>query len=400
MEINFVDQSSSNVSDWNWTFEGGNPTTSTEQNPVVIYETPGTYNVSLFVSNDAGIDSLVQSSFILVNENLPVSDFDIVLVGQVVTFINQSENATDYYWDLNDGYKSTEANLSHDYSVPAFYDIKLIASNGCGSDTSIQTIIVSPNEVLPITDFSANTTLGCLPFTVEYTNLTTPNATEWFWNFPGGDPSISTEQNPIITYDEIGSHWVKLTSKNDSGSNSKFKGDLIEVVENVVPSAAFSLTLDLSDLTCTNNTSEEATYQWFFGDGISSTESSPQHTYAESGVYTIQLIANNLCGSDTLSETIMIDEITSTTLPDFLEAFHVFPNPNNGHFVVNLQGQAQSQITIGLTDILGQEVFIKSYSFIAGQLNQSFDFQKLSSGTYLLSIDSERGKIFRKVIIK
>ena len=132
---------------------------------------------------------------------------------------------------------------------------------------------------------------------------------------------------------------------------------------------------------------------------MTSTENSPQHTYATSGVYAIQLIASNLCGTDTLRATIIVDETTGTTLPDFLETLHIFPNPNDGHFLINIQGQAQSQITIGLTDVLGHEVFTKSYSFTSGQLNQSFDFQNLSSGTYLLSIDSERGKVFRKVVV-
>ena len=306
MEVTFNDRSSSNVSDWIWTFEGGDPMTSTEQHPVVTYTTSGTYEVKLQVSNEIGVDSLIQTSLIVVDDNSPVADFDIVILGQVVTFINQSENARDFYWDLDDGFNSTEMNLTHDYSIPAFYDVKLIASNGCGSDTSIQTIIVSPNEVLPISDFSANVMLGCLPFTVEYTNLTTSNATEWFWNFPGGSPSTSSEQNPVITYDEIGSHWVKLTSKNESGSDSKFRGDFIEVIENIVPKAAFDWTLDEFNLTCTNHTIEDATYQWSFGDGMTSTENSPQHTYATSGVYAIQLIASNLCGADTLRATIIV----------------------------------------------------------------------------------------------
>src|SRR6056297_426401 len=69
--VNFSDQSSNNPTSWEWSFEGGDPSTSTQQNPSVTYNTTGTYQVSLTVSNSAGSDSETKSNYITVEEYVP-----------------------------------------------------------------------------------------------------------------------------------------------------------------------------------------------------------------------------------------------------------------------------------------------------------------------------------------
>jgi PKD repeat protein len=70
----FTDLSTHNPTTWEWTFEGGNPASSTSQNPTVTYNTPGTFNVSLKVTNQFGDDILTKNDYITVNP-VGVSDF-------------------------------------------------------------------------------------------------------------------------------------------------------------------------------------------------------------------------------------------------------------------------------------------------------------------------------------
>ena len=65
--VNFSDQSSGNILSWNWIFEGGDPATSTEQNPTVIYSTEGTYDVTLTISNEINPNTLVKQDYIEVS---------------------------------------------------------------------------------------------------------------------------------------------------------------------------------------------------------------------------------------------------------------------------------------------------------------------------------------------
>ncbi|MBN2681958.1 MAG: T9SS type A sorting domain-containing protein [Bacteroidales bacterium] len=64
----FTDQSTNIPTSWSWTFNGGTPGTSTNQNPSVVYNTPGTYDVSLTVTNASGTNSITQTAYITVND--------------------------------------------------------------------------------------------------------------------------------------------------------------------------------------------------------------------------------------------------------------------------------------------------------------------------------------------
>ncbi len=69
--INFFDVSwKGEVTSRTWRFEGGSPATSTNPNPVVTYNAPGTYKVTLVVNNSAGTDSLVRDAYITVQETV------------------------------------------------------------------------------------------------------------------------------------------------------------------------------------------------------------------------------------------------------------------------------------------------------------------------------------------
>lgn len=66
--VNFTDQSTGNITTWNWSFPGGNPASSTLQNPgLVTYNTPGNYTVSLQISDGVGSDTRNLTSYIKVN---------------------------------------------------------------------------------------------------------------------------------------------------------------------------------------------------------------------------------------------------------------------------------------------------------------------------------------------
>ncbi len=67
--VNFTDESTNSPTSWAWTFAGGNPSTSTSQNPSVTYSSSGTYNVTLTASNGSGSNSLTKTGYIMVNSN-------------------------------------------------------------------------------------------------------------------------------------------------------------------------------------------------------------------------------------------------------------------------------------------------------------------------------------------
>src|SRR5690606_473213 len=88
--VSFTDASyNGNVTTWNWTFPGGTPATSTDQNPVVTYNTPGTYAVTLSAGNSAGARSVTHTAFIKV---VPVTN--LASATNATTYIESFESTS------------------------------------------------------------------------------------------------------------------------------------------------------------------------------------------------------------------------------------------------------------------------------------------------------------------
>ncbi len=89
--------------------------------------------------------------------------------------------------------------------------------------------IVNYGDLPLMADFSANPNFLQVGQSVNFTDLSTGSPISWEWTFEGGTPATSTEQNPVITYNEIGIYDVTLTVSNDTASDSKTKPGFIAV---------------------------------------------------------------------------------------------------------------------------------------------------------------------------
>ncbi|MBO9198947.1 MULTISPECIES: PKD domain-containing protein [Niastella] len=152
----------------------------------------------------------------------------------------------------------------------------------------------------PSPDFSANTTAGCAPLGVYFKDLTTGNPTSWNWDF--GNGTLSNVQNPGITFDQPGTYTVTLVVRNADGTNGITKTNYITVYPS--PTAAFSadhtigcipVNIQFTDKS-TSTSGGITSWQWDFGDGVTSTASNPAHTYTNTGFYNITLTVTNSQG--------------------------------------------------------------------------------------------------------
>jgi PKD repeat protein len=300
LEVQFTDFSSANTSSWQWTFAGGNPATSNEPSPTVLYEQAGVFDVQLIVSNAAGSDTLDLTNLIVVTD-VPDIAFSLLIDDLTVTFQNTTTNADSYFWDFGDGATSTEESPTHTYAQGGAYTATLTATNSCGDAVLPQSV---PLLLPPEADFSSSASSGCAPFTVQFTDASL-NATSWLWEFEGGTPASSTEQNPEVVYNTAGVYSVTLTVGNASGESTLTTSDLIQVFNPAM--AAFGLNLSGLELSTSNSSQFADTYFWDFGDGNTSTEFEPLHTYATDGVYIVTLTASNSdCGPVSVEQTIEV----------------------------------------------------------------------------------------------
>jgi PKD repeat protein len=152
--VQFSDLSSNQPTTWTWTFAGGNPGNSNQQNPTVTYDQPGTYDVSLTATNAFGNDVVTKQGY----------------------------------------------------------------------------IIVSPVVQMPMADFTADITTVNEGGVVHFQDLTSNTPNKWQWFFPGGTPSLSGDQNPVVTYTEPGCHNVTLDAYNTAGVDVITKTCYIDVL--------------------------------------------------------------------------------------------------------------------------------------------------------------------------
>lgn len=144
--VNFTDVSNGTYESRFWEFPGGNPATSTEANPRVVYSTPGEYDVRLIIKSDSDSDTIKNIAFVKVLFS-PTPAFTFRNNGNTVTFNNESVSATSYQWNFGDEQTSTQPNPVYTYANNGVYTVTLNASNAyCGRSLS-RTITVGLNAI-------------------------------------------------------------------------------------------------------------------------------------------------------------------------------------------------------------------------------------------------------------
>ncbi|GJM33752.1 MAG: hypothetical protein DHS20C18_27530 [Saprospiraceae bacterium] len=342
LEVQFTSQSTGVPTGYTWLFPGGSPAFSSMENPIVTYNNTGTYDATLIVTNAQGVDSLILTDFIEVND-LPSGAFSYTLNALQANFTNNSVNADSYQWLFGDSQESTQESPSHTYTMPGVYEVTLLATNACGTSTQVQTIQIG---MAPQAAFTAAPEGGCVPRAILFTNTSTGTFDSQTWSFPGGDPATSTAASVMVTYNTIGLYDVTLELSSPLGPTTLTQTEAIEILP--VPQPDFNFTVD--GLTVTfNNLSVDATFfSWNFGDDNTSNQTNPTYTYTQPGTYEVSLNAQNAYCGVSSSQTIFL---TTSTEELISGGWQVFPNPfenelkleyNYGHFncqLYTLQGQ-------------------------------------------------------------
>jgi PKD repeat protein len=392
LAVLFNNTSSSNATSFSWFFDGGAPGTSADQNPVSTWNTAGVYLVTLTASNAAG--SSTASALITVGI-APTAGFSTQAAGLSIVTNNLTQNADSYTWSFGDGNTSTAYNPVHTYAATGTYTVVLEATNSCGVSTFSQVVTIAGSA--PIAAFSSDITAGCAGMTVQFTDHSAGDPSGWEWTFEGGNPATSIEQNPMVTYALPGTYSVTLTASNLFGGNSTQLTNYIQV--SLPPTAGFSFTTNGGVVTFANSAQGATDYAWSFGDGSTSTEKDPVHTYTASGSYTVGLTVTNACGASTLQQTVVVVVVGIHETP-WLNQFRLFPNPNMGRFTVDMLGSPDSNVEFTLFNSLGQVVFTDVEDFRSGQLTKIFDLNQLPAAVYSLRIQANGTAAYVKVVVE
>ena len=310
--VTFTSTSTGPVANYAWNFGDGQ--FSIMQNPVHNYAAAGTYQVSLVVSTLNNCADMTTQT-VVVNPK-PVSAFTVqpVCEGVVSVFTNSSSvsngSIVAYAWSFGDGSFDVQQNTTHTYTTAGTYNAMLIVQTDSGCVDSITNpAIVNPNPVAAFTTGDVCQNQGTV-FNNTST-ITSGSISQWTWNF--GDGQTGNQQNPTHTYQNAGSFTVTLiTTSNNNCSDTTTQTDTVEplpVANFSAPDVCFGVPTIFTDGSYIASGSISA-WNWNFGDGLTSTQQNPSHTYQNPGSYNVMLSAtsNNNC-TDTVTKTVVVNPL-------------------------------------------------------------------------------------------
>lgn len=251
----------------------------------------------------------------------------------------------------------------------------------------------------PVAAFTASTSAGCAPLTVHFTDQSTGSPFSWNWDF--GNGQLSNQRNPSAYYSQPGVYTVKLIVKNAFGVDEETKINYITVSPS--PAASFVANLTTACAPVTIQFNDQSTippgagsitsWLWDFGDGTTSAQQNPTHTYTNTGFYTVSLLVTSSTGCQSFTSVGRYIRIVSGINTDF-----TFQQPGTCRppFLINFQDQSSGPGTL-------------SYLWNFGNGSPTSTAQNPASsyaapGTYTVQLDVQsdlgcRGSVTRNITI-
>lgn len=314
--INFTDLSILNAISWSWDFGDGSPN-GTAQNPTHIYNTAGVYTVTMTANIPNCNDTETKINLITVNAN-PTTTFsadvtDTCSAPFPVTFTSVSSPGVTYNWNFGDGNNSAVANPNHIYTTNGSFNVSLTVTNAssCTASESFNSLI---NITPPVANFSVDSTFGCVPKTINITDLSTSAniITSWEWDFDDGTSQIGPN-NPTHVYTDTGTYNISLIVTDSLGCTDTLDPGVDVILGesfNVSFSATPAIACRIDPISFTNLTDTLLTngiqWLWSFGDGGVDNSFETEYQYGDTGYFDVTLRAiHNGCVSDTTIDSIV-----------------------------------------------------------------------------------------------
>ena len=420
-QVRFSDLSANFPTRWEWTFEGGTPATSTEQNPIVVYTTPGKFKVTLKVFNSVGeSEPVVRTEFI-----------EVLNVGLCSDQTNFNGTATVLREPNGTGYVAGQ-NSKRSQAVSEFFQNDLGYSNLAGTalrfgvakavrgaaSEAVVTVTVwngrgfqnGPGAVLEQKDvplrvilddvannrptavtFDRNVPLSGLPFHIGIT----------FPYVAGDTVALTTTRNGESVF---ATAW----RQNRQGNWLRYADSLgLNVAHNITARVGMKASVQVATSSIFINPGETVTlnargasvFTWT-GTGLN-TALGPQVVAqpTQSTSYTVSGTGLDLCTTQAVVQ-VYVRAGTVTAIPEPAEtALTVSPNPSEGPTMVSLNSPQRGMLTLSVRSLTGADVIRQRYQKNAEVFQQPLDLRTAPAGLYVLELQVD-GVIFRRKLLK
>ncbi len=275
--------------------------------PSRVFGTPGTYTICLTVTDDQGNTDTECKDNVLQVFNLPSPEFsashtlDCVPASIVFTDASSSLDGDieEWLWGLGGSCGTititapTAPAATCTYDLPDFYTVSLTVKDDNGCTNTITKDDYLEMRAVPTPSLSTSSTFGCEPpYTVSFVNTSTiTTGIDFVWNFGNGG-TYTGESPPDITYNTQGTFDVTLIANDPMTgcADTLFLEDHITIGYPIDFAVSETEGCEGTSVSFTDNSPNVAdNVVWDFGDGFSSIDPNPSHTYNISGCHFVKL---------------------------------------------------------------------------------------------------------------
>ncbi len=305
--------------DWHF----GDGTTSDEFSPIHAYSDTGKYDISLYMIDSLGCDTLSTFPGYLKVVGLPKADFNLKIHNvscypALVEFTDNSlgDSIVTWNWDFGDkSQNSAVKNPLHTYNQSGNFNVslKVTTVDGCTDTDLVENLvkIKGPYAAINLKD----TTCKDVPFTMSMLDSTNIYYFEWVLS----NNEIINDYSFDLQFHEFGEHEVSLYLKSDSAGTC----DKIINKKTFVPTLISAYVVDDS-MGCAPhlvNFAENAvgaySYFWEFEEGGVSISQDPAYTFTRAGNYSVKLLVSNTSGcNDSSFKNILVNPLPTIILSD------------------------------------------------------------------------------------
>jgi len=438
-KIKFTDLSLYGVTSWLWDFGDGD--TSNQQHPLHYYSSNGVYTVKLISANAIGSDTVTKFNIVNINKPFdPIKPNDVENCGASSFTLTATGNGKIKWFDsLNSSFpfdtgftittpiyqSSTTIYVEAQEDGQNIFGGKTNNSGGGGyfNNTNIHYLVfdcLQATFLKSVKVYAASAGNRTITLRSSSGSVLASKTV----NIPSGESRVNLNfyipvqnnlqlegpANPNLYRNNAGTNYpytignsIKITkssaTQNPTGYYYFFYDWEIEgekCTSNRLPVNIFinydkpipSFTNIFNNLTVSfNNTTINGglNFLWDFGDGYTSTDKNPVHSYQNYGNYIVKLISSNSCGTDSTNSDINI--VQSIDYYDIANnRIIAYPNPAENIIYLNLNSEKSDKAKLKLTDVLGRVVEQNDLTINTGNNKFQFDIAHLSYGIYFINI--------------
>lgn len=425
--VTFTDLSSGGtITSRAWTFTGGTPSTSTATNPVVVYNTAGTYNVSLTVTTSTTNDTETKTGYITVTT--PGSGFTYDFEACSDFAVDAFTPCTTYDGDDQVSYGSEDVDFTNEG-----YNGSFIAFNATTTTPAAGAEWAAHGGSKYGACFNATTPANNDWFITPQISLQSNSSMSFWaktltdqWGLERFNVYVSTTTNSVGSFTKISAGtyveapltWTQYTYNLSAYNNQSVyiaiqcvsNDAFVFMIDDIAVTTSASVTPPVANFSGTptsgckpltvtftdQSTNSPTSRSWSFPGGTpaTSTAQNPVITYNTAGTYNVSLTATNAGGNNTFTRTgyIIANDCTGVE-EDIASKISVYPNPTDGILNVNIP---ESRANVKISNILGKEVkFFKLTS-----TENILDLSSLTPGMYFIEIQLANTKSVSKITVR